>query len=141
MKVYISSTLRFFFGRKAEIDVQIPNPTVSSVLQKLTEEFPEAAGGLFDDGELRTFIRIFVSGEDWTDKSLHDREINKSAQVLILPLIACGSADESIISVTNESFITNKDGTAVLTATARDKKTTVQFTARFTHFFFDASLV
>ena len=64
MKVYISSTLRFFFGRKAEIDVQIPNPTVSSVLRKLTEEFPEAAGGLFDDGELRTFIRILCYCEE-----------------------------------------------------------------------------
>lgn len=98
MKVYISSTLRFFFGRKAEIDVQVQNPTIRSVLQKLTEDFPEAAGGLYDNGELRTFIRIFVSGDDWTDSSFHDREIGDSAQVLILPLIAGGSSDESIIS-------------------------------------------
>ena len=39
------------------------------------------------------------------------------------------SSDETVISVMNDSFIGLKEGTAVLTATAPDKKTTVQFTA------------
>ncbi len=38
------------------------------------------------------------------------------------------SSDTNIISVTGESFVSNKEGTAVLSAIAPDQKTTVKFT-------------
>ena len=98
MKVYISATLRQFFGRNSEIELQIPKVTVSNILQQLTKQYPDAQKGLFDNGNLRSFIRIFVAGEDWTDVSFHEREIADEQQVLLLPLIAGGAPSESIIS-------------------------------------------
>ena len=73
MKVYVSATLRQFFGRNSEIELQIPKVTVSNILQQLTKQYPDAQKGLFDNGNLRSFIRIFVAGEDWTDVSFHER--------------------------------------------------------------------
>ena len=88
----------YIFGRNSEIELQIPKVTVSNILQQLTKQYPDAQKGLFDNGNLRSFIRIFVAGEDWTDVSFHEREIADEQQVLLLPLIAGGAPSESIIS-------------------------------------------
>ena len=106
MKVYISSTLRFFFERSSEVEVQVQKNTLKDILEQLIKMFPDAEKGLFENNELRSFIRIFVAGEDWTDKSFHEREFSDDKQVLILPLIAGGSSNESIISEERRKSVT-----------------------------------
>ena len=106
MKVYISSTLRFFFERSYEVEVQVQKNTLKDILEQLIKMFPDAEKGLFENNELRSFIRIFVAGEDWTDKSFHEREFSDDKQVLILPLIAGGSSNESIISEERRKSVT-----------------------------------
>lgn len=97
MKVYISSTLRSFFNRTDEAYVE--GNTIRTVLKALTDAYPEAAGGLYDDdGKLRSFIRIFVDDEDKTDESFLDETVDEGSSILLLPLIAGGIPDESIIS-------------------------------------------
>ena len=65
MKVYISSTLRSFFERRTETEIN--GNTIRKVLNTLTDEYPEAKKGLYDEnGKLREFIRIFVGDEDRT---------------------------------------------------------------------------
>ncbi len=100
MKIIISATLRGFFGRRDEIEIK--GNTIKDILTGLTDEYPESAKGLYDeDGSLRPFIRIFVNGEDRTDKSSHEEGIPEDAEILLLPLIAGGAPEDerkSIIS-------------------------------------------
>ena len=54
MKVYISATLRSFFGRITEYDAK--STTVRKILKELTDEYPDAKKGLYDaDGKERVF--------------------------------------------------------------------------------------
>ena len=97
MKVYISATLRSFFGRSAETETK--GNTIRKILKELTDSYPDASRGLYgDDGNLRGFIRIFVNDEDRTDKSFLDEEIAEGSTVLFLPVIAGGAPNDSIIS-------------------------------------------
>lgn len=96
MRVYISATLRGFFGRNAEISVQAGN--IRELLKQLTEAYPDARKILFDEeGSLRSFIRIYTGEEDRTEEYLWDSSIPESGEVLLLPAIAGGVPQESII--------------------------------------------
>ncbi|MBP5533141.1 MAG: molybdopterin-synthase adenylyltransferase MoeB [Lachnospiraceae bacterium] len=96
MKVYISSTLRSFFERKAEIEVNAD--TIGKILSFLTDEYPDAKKGLYDEnGNLREFIKIFVGDEDRTEPEYLNTVIPENAEVLLLPSIAGGAPAESII--------------------------------------------
>lgn len=97
MKVYISSTLRSFFGRSAQTEVE--GNTIRNILKALTDKYPDASKGLYDDsGKLRGFIRIYINDEDKTDVSFWDTAVDESSDVLLLPVIAGGAPEESIIS-------------------------------------------
>ena len=97
MKVIISATLRSFFGRSAQAEIE--GTSISEILQKLTEEYPDAKKGLFDEnGELRSFIRIFADDEDVTDRSRHGETLKEGTTVLLLPFVAGGVPDEKLIS-------------------------------------------
>ena len=70
MKVIISATLRSFFLRNGEAEVN--GKTVSEVLENLVRKFPEAKEGLFEeDGKVRSFIRIFSGERDVPDPAFH----------------------------------------------------------------------
>lgn len=97
MKVVISATLRTFFDRKTETEAA--GNTVSEILQELTDSFPDAKKGLYDEeGRLRSFIRIFAGSEDVTDASKHDRTLDDVSEILLLPFVAGGAATEKLIS-------------------------------------------
>ena len=88
MKVYISATLRSFFGRNASIEVA--SNTIRGALQFLADEYPEASKVVFDEkGELRDFIRIYVDDDDRTKNDRWDE---------VLPAIAGGAPEGSLIS-------------------------------------------
>ena len=50
MKVYISATLRNFFGRNPVIEISENN--IKEILDKLTDEYPEAEKILFEISSL-----------------------------------------------------------------------------------------
>lgn len=55
MKIYISATLRNFFGRNPSIEVS--EKKIRDILTHLTDEYPEAKKVLFDqDEKLRSFV-------------------------------------------------------------------------------------
>ena len=96
MKVYISSTLRNYFGKNSEIETT--EKTIQGIMDFLTDEYPESKKILFDDnGSLRSFIKIYVEDEDHTGKDKWNKEIEEK-DILLLPSIAGGSPRESIIS-------------------------------------------
>ena len=97
MNVYISATLRSFFDRNAKLEVEGGN--IREVLSKLIEDYPEAKQGLFDeDGKLRGFIRIYVGSENRTAQDRWVIPLTKKDEILLLPAIAGGVPEGSIIS-------------------------------------------
>ncbi len=108
MKVIISATLKTFFDRNSEAEVD--GNTVSEVLKSLTDKYPEAKKGLYDEGgELRSFIKIFADNEDVTDASRHGESLSGVSEILLLPIVAGGSPSESIISDERRKEITLND--------------------------------
>ncbi|MBO4785012.1 MAG: ThiF family adenylyltransferase [Lachnospiraceae bacterium] len=97
MKVYISATLRSFFGRNNIIEVS--NNNIEGILEFLTDEYPESKKILFDDeNRLRSFVQIFVGEDNKTNTKYWKDEISENSEVLLLPAVAGGAARESIIS-------------------------------------------
>lgn len=95
MKIYISATLRNFFGRNPSIEVS--EKKIRDILTHLTDEYPEAKKVLFDqDEKLRSFVQIYVGEKNRTAEKYWDEELASDAEVLLLPAIA-GGAPESII--------------------------------------------
>ncbi len=108
MKIYISSTLRSFFERKTEIEAD--GDTIRKVLSFLTDEYPDAKKGLYDEnGNIREFIKIFVGEEDRTEPVYLDNPLPADAQILLLPFIAGGAPEESIISDERRKEVTLDD--------------------------------
>ena len=97
MKVYVSATLRNFFGRNPSVEV--PRESIREIINRLTDEYPEARKVLFDEqGKLRGFIRIYVGEENFTKEEKWDEKPAPDAEILLLPAIAGGAPRESIIS-------------------------------------------
>ena len=96
MKVYISATLRSFFGRNPV--VEIPGESISEALDNLMDEYPESRKILFDEsGELRRFVQIYVGDENRTAKEYRNVKLPAETEILLLPAIAGGSPDASLI--------------------------------------------
>ena len=96
MKVYISATLRTFFGKKAVFDIS--ENSVRGILEYLTDEYPESKKILFDEsGKLRDFIRVYAGEDDKTDESVWDENIESKGKVLLLPAIAGGAPEEDAV--------------------------------------------
>ncbi len=97
MKIIISATLRSFFGRNTETEAK--GNTIEEILNNLADEYPEAKRGLFDEhGKVREFIRIYADGQDWTDPTFHRESLRGKEELLLLPAIAGGAPEGSIIS-------------------------------------------
>lgn len=97
MLVYISATLRNYFEKNVSINVE--GDSIRSILDYLTDEYPESKKILFDDdGELRRFVNIYVGEENYTYKENWTKKLEATEEILILPAIAGGAPDESIIS-------------------------------------------
>lgn len=96
VKIYISATLRTFFGRNAYIEIS--GNTIRQILAGLVDEYPDAAEALYDaEGKLRNFIRIYVDEEDRTIEDGWDEEIPEKAEVLLLPAIAGGAPTDTVL--------------------------------------------
>ena len=107
MKVIISATLRTFFGRTAETEIQ--GNTIGEILRRITEEYPDTGKGLFEEsGELRHFIRIYADNRDFTDPAKHTEPLDGVHEVLLLPFIAGGSPVESESSGAKKSIISDE---------------------------------
>ena len=97
MIVYISATLRNYFGKNHVIETAEDN--IRSVLKFLTDEYPDAKQILFDEDEkIRSFIRIYVGSDDYTASDMWYKKLAEEDEILILPAIAGGAPNDSIIN-------------------------------------------
>lgn len=96
MRVVISATLKSFFERNAEAEIE--GNTIEEILNGLVKTYPDAKRGLYDEnGKLRSFIRIFAGQKDLTEQIHHKEPLDKETEILLLPLIAGGSGEEPLI--------------------------------------------
>lgn len=97
MKIYISATLRNFFGKNHVIETSADN--VRDALKFLTDEYPDSKHIIFDrDENLRSFVRIYVGSDDHTATDMWYKKLSENDEVLILPAIAGGAPNDSIIN-------------------------------------------
>lgn len=97
MKIYISSTLRGFFGRKERIEME--EGSIRQILSKLVEEYPDSSKALYDEkGKIRGFIQIYRNEENVTAEEKWDEPLDGDDEILLLPAIAGGAPAEGLIS-------------------------------------------
>ena len=75
MNIYISATLRNFFGRNARLETDAKS--IKDILNWLKDEYPEAEKVLFDEnGRLRSFIRIYAGDENRTSEDKWETDLS-----------------------------------------------------------------
>jgi molybdopterin synthase sulfur carrier subunit len=86
--VKIPTQLRAATGGQAEVEVS--GGTVGEALDAVFDAHTELRERITEDGTLRRFVNVYVSGEDIRFQQGLDTEINEGDEVTILPAVAGG---------------------------------------------------
>ncbi len=86
--VRIPPTLRAEVG--GERQVPAVGDTVRAVLEDLSSRFPGLGQQLFEDGEIATFVNVYVEGEDVRTLDGLDTPVSEGQTVILLPAMAGG---------------------------------------------------
>jgi molybdopterin synthase sulfur carrier subunit len=86
--VRIPPTLRAEVG--GERQVPATGETVRAVLEDLGSRFPGLGRQLFDDGEIATFVNVYLEGEDVRTLDGLDTPVREGQTVILLPAMAGG---------------------------------------------------
>ncbi len=91
VRVRIPTPLRPYTGGRAA--VSLSGETVHTVLEALIAEAPELRPHLLaEDGSLRSFVNVYVNGEDVRARSGLETRLSDGDDVAIVPAIAGGAA-------------------------------------------------
>jgi molybdopterin converting factor small subunit len=89
VRVLIPTPLRPHAGGKAA--AEFPAKSVAEALSHLTAEFAELKRHLFtEDGKLRSFVNVYVNGEDIRYLAQEDTPTKDGDTINIIPSIAGG---------------------------------------------------
>jgi molybdopterin converting factor small subunit len=89
VKVLIPTPLRPHAGGKAA--AEFPAKTVADALGQLTTEFTELKKHLYtDEGKLRSFVNVYVNGEDIRYLAHEETPTSDGDTINIIPSIAGG---------------------------------------------------
>ncbi|MDX2281977.1 MAG: MoaD/ThiS family protein [Saprospiraceae bacterium] len=89
--VIIPTPLRKFTNNTAKLNIEAGN--VEEVLLDLSTNFPDLKKHLLDEqGEIRSFLNIFVGDDDIRDLALGKTPLSQETVVSIVPAIAGGLA-------------------------------------------------
>ena len=87
--ISLPTPLRPYADKQSEVAVS--GKTVGEVLQDLTGRFPKLKPHLFsDDGQLRSFVNVYVNDEDIRFLDKHDTSVADEDALSIIPSIAGG---------------------------------------------------
>jgi molybdopterin synthase sulfur carrier subunit len=86
--VKIPTQLRAATGGESEVEVS--GGDVGEVLDAVFETYGELRERITQDGDLRRFVNVYVSGEDIRFQQGLDTQINDGDEVTILPAVAGG---------------------------------------------------
>lgn len=96
VRVFVSATLRSFTDKKAVLDLE--GDTAGQVLQNLMDEYPDTRKGLFDDmRNLRDFVNVYLNDKNINDLEGLETKVGKTDELLLLPVIAGGAAQDSVV--------------------------------------------
>ena len=88
--VRIPPTLRTETGGQRQVNAS--GGTVREVLDDLVESYPGLRGQLLEDGQVATFVNVYLEGEDVrTLADGFDAPVGEGATVILLPAMAGGA--------------------------------------------------
>jgi sulfur-carrier protein len=86
--VRIPPTLRAEVGGSRELDAR--GDTVGGVIDDLVERYPALGEQLLQDGELASFVNVYLGGEDIRTLDGLDTPVDDSESLILLPAMAGG---------------------------------------------------
>src|SRR3954466_3744813 len=89
MIVRVPPVLRAEAGGAREVEASGSN--VREVLEDLTVRMPALGSRVYDDGEIQSFVNVYVDGEDVRTRDGLDTPVRDSSTVILLPAMAGGS--------------------------------------------------
>ena len=87
--VRIPPTLRAEVGGAREIRAQ--GETVADVLDDIAVRFPALGSRLLEDGDLASYVNVYVGGEDIRTRDGVDTPVRDGEQLILLPAMAGGN--------------------------------------------------
>ncbi len=88
IRVQIPTPLRQHTDGKDAVDAK--GATVQEVLDDVGRQFPGITQRLFDNGQVRRFVNVYVNDEDIRYLSNLDTPVKEGDQVSIIPAVAGG---------------------------------------------------
>jgi adenylyltransferase/sulfurtransferase len=86
--ILIPTALRTFTDRASEVSVE--GATVGEAVAALAEKYPDIKQHLYKEGELRSFINIFVGETNIKNLQGLDTPVASGTQIMLVPAIAGG---------------------------------------------------
>ncbi|MGH3065550.1 MAG: ubiquitin-like small modifier protein 1 [Gaiellaceae bacterium] len=87
--VRIPPTLRAEVGGSRELEAH--GDTVAEVIDDLVERFPTLGAQLLDNGELASYLNVYLGGEDIRTRDGLDTPVRHGDQLILLPAMAGGN--------------------------------------------------
>lgn len=87
--IRIPPTLRAEVGGERQVEAE--GATVRAVLENLVDRYPALGSQIFSDGEIATFVNVYLGGEDVRTLDGLDTEVTPGQTVILLPAMAGGS--------------------------------------------------
>jgi molybdopterin synthase sulfur carrier subunit len=86
--IRIPPTLRAEVGGSRELEAR--GETVAEVIDDLVERYPALATQLLYEGELASFVNVYLGGEDIRTRDGLDTPVRHGDQLILLPAMAGG---------------------------------------------------
>lgn len=87
--IIIPTPLRKFTNNNARVEIK--GDTIADTVNELTLNFPELKKHILDDqGQIRSFVNIFVGDHDIRDLQQEKTTVKEDAVISIVPAIAGG---------------------------------------------------
>jgi molybdopterin synthase sulfur carrier subunit len=87
--VRVPPVLRQEAGGAREIEAS--GSTVRELLENLTQSLPALGSRVYGEGEIHSFVNVYVDGEDIRTRDGIDTPVRASSTVILLPAMAGGS--------------------------------------------------
>ena len=125
--VRIPPTLRAEVG--GERSVEAEGDTVRAVLEDLVARHPALGAQIFSDGEVATFVNVYLGGEDVRTLDGLDTAVTPGQTVILLPAMAGGSTPPRSLPVVS-SLLDLVGNTPLVELTRISPKSTVKMYAK-----------
>jgi len=125
--VRIPPTLRAEVGGEREVEAE--GGTVRAILEDLSDRFPALGSQILSDGEIATFVNVYLGGEDVRTLDGLDTEVAPGQTVILLPAMAGGSTPPRARPVVS-SLLELVGNTPLVELTRISPKSSVQIYAK-----------